>query len=781
MKKIILIFLFPLSSFSQTLFTTSNLPIVVINTNGQLIMDDPRIVCDMGVIDNGFGNINSINDPFNDYNGKISIEYRGSSSQSFPKKSYSFETQLQNGNNNNVSLLGLPVENDWILYAPYSDKSLMRNFLIYNLSIEMGNYAPRTVYCELIVNGDYKGVYVLMEKIKRDNDRVDIAKLDSNDNYGDSLTGGYILKIDKFTANSSTNSYWQSNYQSVGGNPMLIQYHYPEFSDITTHQINYIKAYVDSFENVLSSTNFADAVNGYRKYIDYNSFIDLYILNEFSRNIDGYRLSTFMYKDRNKNGGKLKMGPIWDYNLAFGNAYYCDGWNTQGWQRDGNCADLGSSPFWFERLLDDSLYLNNLNCRWNLLRKNSLNTDTIFSFIDSMVMYLNNSQTRNFQRWPILGSTIWPNYYVGGNYQDEINFLKNWIFDRIIWIDNNIPGNCIDLGCMDSTSYNYSPLAIIDDGSCCYVSGCTDSNAINYDSLACYNDSSCQLPILGCLNPNASNFDSIANVNSFNGGPMNNLFGSGGYFNGSRHLVFNSYKNCKIKEATFYTSGNGVVTFELRDSSGIVIDDTTHTLIAGKQTLTLNFDVGISNNYQLGISGSSDFILYRNNSDVSYPYSIADAIEVISSSAASPLDYYYYYYDINIEIPCLNISPTSFNCDVQGYCFDPRDGSGIFSKLIDCQDSCNSLSANEILEIEELTISPNPSNGFFNVSFFSNSYYEIGLSVKNMIGDVLYFKNIYPIKKNHKLTLNLKNYISGVYFVEIKTKNKTYNKKIVIK
>jgi len=190
----------PLLIFSQTLvFTSSNLPIVVINTIGQTIIDDPRIVCDMGIIDNGFGFINSINDPFNNYNGKISIEYRGSQSQSFPKKSYALETQDSIGNNNNVSLLGMPVENDWILYAPYSDKSLMRNFLTFDLGRKMGNYSPRTVYCELVVNGDYKGIYILMEKIKRDNDRVDIAKLDTNDLAGDSLTGGYIIKVDKFT------------------------------------------------------------------------------------------------------------------------------------------------------------------------------------------------------------------------------------------------------------------------------------------------------------------------------------------------------------------------------------------------------------------------------------------------------------------------------------------------------------------------------------------------------------------------------------------------------
>ena len=224
------------------IFSSSNLPIVVINTLGQTIVDDPRIVCDMGIIDNGFGNINSVNDAFNDYNGKISIEYRGSSSQSFPKKAYALETQDSIGNNNNVSILGMPVENDWILYAPYSDKSLMRNFLTFDLGRKMGNYSPRTVYCELVVNGDYKGIYILMEKIKRDNDRVDIAKLDSDDLAGDSLTGGYIIKIDKYTGTGGTD--WLSDFPDIGGGSLYIQYQYPEVNVMQQQQMDYIEYFI---------------------------------------------------------------------------------------------------------------------------------------------------------------------------------------------------------------------------------------------------------------------------------------------------------------------------------------------------------------------------------------------------------------------------------------------------------------------------------------------------------------------------------------------------------
>ena len=490
------------------IFTSSNLPIVVINTLGQTIVDDPRIVCDMGVIDNGFGNINSINDTFNDYNGKISIEFRGSSSLYFDKKSYGLETQDTLGNNNNVSILGMPVENDWILYAPYSDKSLMRNFLAYNLGRKMGNYSPRTVFCELIVNNDYKGIYILTEKIKRDNDRIDIAKLDVDDLAGDSLTGGYILKIDR---TSPGGMYWTSNFPNIGGGALDIQYCYPDPSVMLPEQLEYIEGYVDSFEYALSGPNFMDSLIGYSKYIDVNSFIDLYIINEFSKNIDGYRLSTYMYKDRDDNGGKLTMGPFWDYNLAFGNAEYCDAGITSGWEVNTGCGY--NNPFWFERLLDDTTYQNKLKCRWDYLRQRSFHLDSIFNFIDSMAIYLNDAQQRNFQKWDILGNYVWPNYYIGNTYQDEIQFLKTWIGGRLMWIDSNIQGNCyVVLGCIDPLACNYNQLANTNDGSCNYSSSSYDtliSNiSINWNGLLLNNSGDYSVTLF-----NSVGCDSIVNLN----------------------------------------------------------------------------------------------------------------------------------------------------------------------------------------------------------------------------------------------------------------------------
>ena len=163
----------------------------------------------MRAINNEEGQRNNITDDGTDYDGRIAIEFRGSTSQGFPKKPYGLETQDSAGEN--IQFLGMPTENDWVLHNPYSDKSLMRNVLAFDMARAMGRYSPRTKFCEVFLNGQYQGVYVLMEKIKRDSNRVNIAELDATMNGGDALTGGYIVKIDKF--NGSGGAGWQSPFE----------------------------------------------------------------------------------------------------------------------------------------------------------------------------------------------------------------------------------------------------------------------------------------------------------------------------------------------------------------------------------------------------------------------------------------------------------------------------------------------------------------------------------------------------------------------------------------
>jgi hypothetical protein len=399
---------------------------MIIETGSLEIADDYRIVAEMGIINNGAGKRNYLTEPFTDYSGKISIELRGSTSLSFPKKSYGFETQDAFGAGRDVSLLDLPEENDWVLYAPYSDKTLIRNILAYRLSKELGRYAPGTRLCELVLNGEYRGVYVLVEKIKRDQNRVDISKLSPDEISGDDLTGGYIIKIDKTEGNSGP--LWCSE---TGG--IYFQYEYPGHDEIAQAQKDYIKGYIDEFEQALISEHFADAEIGYRKYMDPGSFIDFFIVNEISKNIDGYMLSTFFYKDKDSKGGKLTMGPVWDFNLGFGNADYREGYMTSGFQ-----VNVNSSPWWWYRLMEDEAFMDDLKERWYSIRNLQCSNTSLISIIDSLSVQLHEAQARNFERWDILGLDIWPNYFVGETYEEEIAFLKNWTLERIQWLDEHM-------------------------------------------------------------------------------------------------------------------------------------------------------------------------------------------------------------------------------------------------------------------------------------------------------------------------------------------------------
>ena len=212
-----------------------------------------------------------------------------------------------------------------------------------------------------------------------------------------------------------------------------------------------------------------------------------------------------------------------------------------------------------------------------------------------------------------------------------------------------------DYGCIDSTALNYDSLAIFDDGSCCYVDGCTDISAFNFDSTACIDDGSCVPAILGCTDPSASNYDPNANTSTAFGGAIDNNIGTGAHTNLNRHLYFDSNKPFKIKSAVVYAQSSNTITFELRDNSSAVIDDTTINVVSGQQRLYFDFDVPIGTDFELGISASNSG-LYRNNAGPDYPYVIGSAMTITSSSAnSSATGYYYYYYDIEIEDACFGL------------------------------------------------------------------------------------------------------------------------------
>ena len=352
MKKHFLVFLSFILTFSVSAqnFTDSNLPIVVIETDGGAnIPDEPKVLGTMKIIWHQDGSRNYLTDidnpEFLNYNGRIGIERRGSSSQQFSKKPYGLETrQDDNVTNNNVSILGMPKENDWILNSLADDQTGMRDFLSYELSNRLGQYASRGVYCEVVINGNYKGLYIFMEKIKPDDKRVNIEKMDATCNSYPEVTGGYITKADK--ANGDPVAWTMQGYGGGGGwgggfaaNTDFI-HHYPKPDVITTAQNNYIKSVFTNLASVANSHNIS-ITTGIPSVIDIPSFVDFMMIGEFASNVDVYTYSTFFHKDR---CGKLRAGPVWDYNLAYGYDSFGNRSKYDVWQFDNN--DNTGPKFW---------------------------------------------------------------------------------------------------------------------------------------------------------------------------------------------------------------------------------------------------------------------------------------------------------------------------------------------------------------------------------------------------------------------------------------------------
>ncbi len=409
---------------------TSNLPIVYIDTFGDGIGSSSQTSAYASIVDVDPATGRArITDPPS-FQHFVGMKQRGSSSSGFAKKQWAFEIwNAPHGNDEDAPLLDMPPESDWILQGPYSDKSLMRNVLSYDWSNRMGLWAVRTRFVEAYLNtgggsissSDYIGVYIFMEKIKRGRDRVDIARLLGSENTGDDVTGGYILKIDRLDPGDS-------GFTTSRG--LRLAYVYPKEDRVTGPQANYIRSYMNAYETALYGTNYRSPTSGYRRYIDPASFIDHHIMVELTKNIDGFRLSTFMYKDKN---GKLASGPIWDYNLSLGNADYNEGWRTSGWYYS---LLSGNSYAWYPRLFQDPDFTQEYVDRWTELRETVFQTSELLGSVDEYAAEIDEAQARNFNRWRILGQDVWPNWFVADTWEEEIDWMKDWIAGRADWMDS---------------------------------------------------------------------------------------------------------------------------------------------------------------------------------------------------------------------------------------------------------------------------------------------------------------------------------------------------------
>lgn len=407
---------------------TSNLPIVVVDTFRQGISDAAQTGVWALVVDtenDGRARLTGIPD----FQGSVGMKRRGSSSLGFPKHQWSFEAWDARGDDVDVRILDFPPESDFILHAPYSDKSLLRNYLAYRWSNRIGRYAVRTRFVEVFLESsgrtldysDYLGVYVFMEKIKRDDERVDIAELGPADDREPEISGGYIFKKDRLDPGDA--GFTTSRGQLLG-------WVEPKEREVTPAQASWLRNYLNGFENMLYGAAFADPERGYRAWIDPASFIDHHILVETTKNIDGYRLSTFFHKDRGK---RLDAGPIWDYNLSLGNANYLEGWLPAGWYYA--LISTGDYP-WFPRLFQDPEFRQEYADRWAELREGDFRTETVLADVDDAALLLEEAAERNFDRWNILGSYVWPNWFVAGTWEEELEWMKDWLVSRLEWIDS---------------------------------------------------------------------------------------------------------------------------------------------------------------------------------------------------------------------------------------------------------------------------------------------------------------------------------------------------------
>ena len=455
-KIVVSFFFFALALAAKAqILTDSNLPIVVIETDGGVnIPDEPKVLGTMKIIWHQDGSRNYMTDidnpEFLNYDGRIGIERRGSSSQTmFNKKPYALETREDDDvTNRNVSILGMPSENDWVLNSLAFDQTGMRDVLAYELSNRLGQYASRNVYCEVVINGDYKGLYAFMEKIKPDKNRVNIEKMDQTCNNYPEVTGGYITKADKTTGGDPVA--WTMQGYGGGwwgwGNSTDFIHHYPKPADITNAQNNYIHSVFTNLASVANQHN-TSVASGIPSVIDIPSFVDFMMIAEFTSNVDVYSLSTFFHKDRM---GKLRAGPVWDCNLAFGYDAFGNRSKYDVWQF--NNEDNNGPKFWKD-LFDTDLFRCYLAKRWFELTEpgQPLNYDFVCNRIDEIDALIAEAIPRDNQRWNQMNQ-----------HAQYVNDMKTWIQQRINWLNNNIGSDqaCsdVDLPPLVISKIHYHPM-----------------------------------------------------------------------------------------------------------------------------------------------------------------------------------------------------------------------------------------------------------------------------------------------------------------------------------
>ena len=423
-------------------FVNSTLPIIELQTQTQAINNYQKVKVGFKTYDAPAGNNQWLSD-VPSFSGSALMEWQGWSGPGLPKKNFDFDVADNQGQKIDVPLLGMPAENDWVLKAEFLDRTLMKNHLVFDLFQKMGRYAPRTRFCEVVLDGEYLGIYTLQEKIKRNKNRVNIDKLLPNELTLPNLSGGYIYEIN----NSGAAFDWTSAFAPI--NDATTNYNvefrvvYPDRDVLPTAQFNYLKAFTDSFEAALASPQFQDSTLGYRAYTDVYSFIDFMLISEFAANYDTYGRSFFLTKENLNDGGKLKAGPPWDFDQGFG--YYWP--SPQGWVWEITNY-YWPFPFWWSKFWSDERYRRETECRWKSYRQEALSDAVVFQTIDSLKARIAPAVARNEWVWPSANGTT---------YNDNLNALQSWIAQRLAWIDDSL----------DQYAVGFPVLPLLSDTSLC--------------------------------------------------------------------------------------------------------------------------------------------------------------------------------------------------------------------------------------------------------------------------------------------------------------------------
>jgi hypothetical protein len=426
---------------------TSNLTVVVVDTDGpvpptnsDLLVGAHALVFDTDPL-TGRSALAGVPDSA----GRAGLRVRGRSSAGFPKRQYKFETWGADGGERNVSLLGMGGESDWVLHGPYTDKSLMRNALAYSVWGKLGWPTVDTRFVEVFLNDDrgaqlsyaddYVGVYLLVEGITIDDDRVDIEKPEDTTDPA-AITGGYIIE----SGNADSQQFTTTGSRRASAH----RYKDPNIDELNAAQRAWVRDFIQEFEVALYGPGFRHPDTGqhYSEFTDTASQVDYKVIREWSRNFDGG--SAFSYIPR---GGKLTMGPVWDFNWALGNVNYAEGgdlpgYRTDGWNRSFTAAVNGWPPWWLRFEADPDWWQGFID-RWSDLRGSVLSDASLEAEIEAMAVLLEaEAAGRNFERWPVLGTfTVIspPGWQTRTTFRSEVDYLKGWLRDRSAWIDTQWP------------------------------------------------------------------------------------------------------------------------------------------------------------------------------------------------------------------------------------------------------------------------------------------------------------------------------------------------------